>query len=138
MGDVGVAGGVDDALGKDGLPARLVLGDHALDDTRVDHGINGQTVQERHDASFLDEPVGDKLEWFPMQGLASSVGLGGIFTHLPGELLELEADALDVDGSFVAVPGYALDPYLGDGAAKATIPFHEHGANAFPGRTEGS
>ena len=40
-------------------------------------------------------------------------------------LLELDADALGILGLFVAIPGGAFDPDLGDVAAEAAVTFEE-------------
>ena len=46
VGDVGVAGAVDDAVGEDGLPPRLALRDDALDRVALLDDLDGEAVQQ--------------------------------------------------------------------------------------------
>ena len=46
VGDVCVAGAVDDAVGEDGLPPRLALGDDALDHVALLDDLDGEAVQQ--------------------------------------------------------------------------------------------
>ncbi len=62
VGDVGVAGRVDDAAGEDRLAAGLRLGDDADHAGAVHDRRHETAVQHRVHAGLLDERVGDHLE----------------------------------------------------------------------------
>ena len=114
---VGVAGGVHDALRPDRPAARLALGDDSLHQPVLDDGLRDEAVEERLDAGLLDQPVGDDLEELGVQRLAAGLDVRRRAAHLFGAALELDADALEVDGRLragtrrcVSTPTWVMTP----------------------------
>ena len=95
--DVGIAGGIDDALGEDRLAARLALGDHAANRAVLDDRRDAQPVQQRRDAGFLNQYVRDPFEHFGVERMAQRLRLGHCRSHRLGARLELDADAFAID-----------------------------------------
>ena len=129
-------GGVDDALGKDGLAARLALGDHAPNDAVVHDGRHAQAVQQGRDSGFLHQRIGHPLEHLGVEGMTQGLRFGHGRAHGLGPLLELDANAFAINRLLVAIPGKALDPHLRDIAAEAAIAVDEGGARAGAGGRE--
>ena len=69
MGNVCIARSIDHRSGQDGPSARFTLGDDSLNRPPFHHRIDGQAVQKRPDARFLDEPVSYVLEHLCIQCL---------------------------------------------------------------------
>ena len=136
MGDVGVAGGVDHHPTEHCVTPGLRLNDHAddrvvLDDRGDDHG-----VQQRLDPRFGDHVVGDVLEPLGVERVAVALGFGLGCAGRLRSLLELDADAFGILGLFVAIPGEAFDPDLGDVAAEAAVAFEEKHRHPGAGGTD--
>ena len=122
---------------EDRLAAGLALGDDALDEAALDDGLGDEAVEERLDAGLLDQPVGDDLEELGVERPAAGLDVRRRAAHLLGAALELDADALEVDGRLVPVPGDGVDADLGDDAAEAAVAVDEGGLRAGPGGGEG-
>ena len=88
------------------------------------------------DPGFGDHVVGDVLEPFGVECVAVALGFGLGCARRLRPFFELDADALGVLGLFVAIPGEALDPDLGDVAAEAAIAFEEKHRHPGAGGTD--
>jgi hypothetical protein len=93
-------------------------------------------VKERLDPRVLRPIVRHDLEQFRIDGMAQRLRLGRGGAKTLGPLLEFDADALDVDRLFVAVPGDALDADVGEVAAKAAVALDKHRRHARPSRAD--
>jgi hypothetical protein len=62
MGEVRVAGGVDDATGQHRFAAGLGLRDHAAHRAVLHHRSDDQAMEHRRHPGLLDQEVGDDLE----------------------------------------------------------------------------
>ena len=109
----------------------LRLDDHADDRVVLDDRGDDHSVEQRLDPCFGDHVVGDVLEPLGVEGVAVALGFGLGCAGRLRPLLELDADALGILGLFVAIPGEALDPDLGDVAAEAAVTFEEK--HRYPG-----
>ena len=134
--DVGVARAVDDPLRQDRLAAGLALGDDATDLAAFHDGRDERPVQHRDDARLLDEHVGDVLEPLGVERVAGGLRLRRRCAHRRRARLQLGPDALDVDGLRMPVPGEALDPDLGDIAAKAAVALQQRRLHPRPRRRQ--
>jgi hypothetical protein len=105
----------------------LAVDDGAGDARPVHDGVDGHRVKQRGHARLGDQRVRDVLEHVGVDRLALRLRLGAGGTHHLGALLELDADALAVDGPLAAVPGDALHTDGGDVAAQAAVALdHDH------------
>ena len=125
MGDISVAGGVDHHPTEHCVTPGLRLDDHADDGVVLDDRGDNHGVEQRLDPRFGDHVVGDVLEPLGVERVAVALGFGLGSAGRLRSLLELDADALGILGLFVAIPGEALDPDLGDVAAEAAVAFEE-------------
>ena len=136
MGDIGVAGRIDDSPGQDRLAPRLAFDDDAAQRAALHDRRDEHAVQHRDDAGFLDQHVGDVLERLRIERVADRLGFGHCCAHGLGAVLEFAADAFAVDCRRVAIPGETLDPDLGDVPAETSIAFEQRRLHARTGRSD--
>ena len=87
-------------------------------------------MQERLDARLQHKLVGHYLEQLRVERLAVRLRFGLRGAGIARPLLELDAEALRVDGALVAVPGDGLDADLGDRSAEAAVAVDQRRARA--------
>ena len=133
---VGIARRIDYALRQERLASRLALRDHTANRAALQHGRDAQPVQKGGDSRFLDQNVRDVLEHLRIERVAQGLRLRRCRSHGLRPLLELDADALAINGPLVPIPGEPLDADLSDVATEATIALEQGRAGARACRRE--
>ena len=134
VGNIGIARGINHPLGEDGFAPGLALGNNAANFAVLDNGRDKHAVQHGLDARLFDQDIGDIFKRFGIERMADGLRLGHGRTHSLGPLFEFAANAFAVNGLRMAIPGKALDPDLGNIAAKTTITLEQGGLDPRPGR----
>ena len=62
MGDIGISGGIDDSLCKDGLPAGFTFRDDSPNDISLHNRRYCRTVENRQNPCFLNECIRHDFE----------------------------------------------------------------------------
>ena len=123
VGDICVARAINNAFSQHHLAARFALGHDAAQALAVffKNHIHRHAVQDGPYPSFSNQVVGHDLEKIGVQALAIVVRPLDGATHLRGNALHFDANALAFHRAFVAVPGQGFHAHSGNHATQAAI-----------------
>ena len=120
VGNVGITGSIDHALGQNGLSPGFALDNDTFDRIALHDRGDKHSVQHGGNARFFNQGIRNPLECLTIDGMAVGLRFLDRRAHGFGALFEFDPDPLGVDGFLVPIPGKSLNAYRSNVAAEAT------------------